>query len=318
MQPHATSPGLTESRRGCPGGTAVLSKVLSHSTFQSVPMELWETQRFVDSVVRIGALAIRVASVYGYPSNHPDALVKNQALFSMVLLPVKCRFWCVVTLIAMSQASLVGRDILRPTATSCTNFTTSVPKLRYQPRVRGPRIMTRQYFARLWQSSSVDVDSHMFDAHSPVHLWFRLPISRPATQAWRLPVSWSSFAPPKDRVEHFYIDLRSQQPASSCSSLDDLDQAFVRWAKTWERSVHLATKEAHMADPLSHPVPGLGRKYRGRCRRRDKKFVPVSTVPKPARQGDYNPTADPVTILARQKTRQVRRLETYLRNATTH
>ena len=46
--------------------------------------------------------------------------------------------------------------------------------------------------------------------------------------------------------------------------------------------------------------------------------MPVSTVPKPARQGDYNPVADPVTVLARQKTRQVRRLETYLRNATTH
>ena len=221
VQPHATSPGLTESRRGCPGGTAVLSQVPSHYPFQSVPTELWETQRYVDSVVRIGTLAIRVASVYGYPSNHPDALVKNQALFSMVLLrlaPSKMPFLvcgdfnCDVTSLPCWQGYLASHcHELHQLHRQCTQAplpATCKGATHYDTAILCP-IMTR-----LWQSSSVDVDSHMFDAHSPVHLWFRLPVSRPATQAWRLPVSWSSFAPPKERVEHFYMALSSQQLGS--------------------------------------------------------------------------------------------------------
>ena len=37
-----------------------------------------------------------------------------------------------------------------------------------------------------------------------------------------------------------------------------------------------------------------------------------------SREGDFNPPADPVTVLTRQQTRQVRRLETFVRNLRTH
>ena len=149
----------------------------------------------------------------------------------------------------------------------------------------------------------VDEESHSFDSHSPVLVQFRMPHRPPAISNWRLPVSWADFKPPADLVEQHY----TAQPAGCLESPGDpahtLDELFLAWAKRWEVAVHRALQQSHAENSQSQPQPGLPRRCRGRCRLQTKRCILPAVVAKFGRQGDYQPSQDPTTVICRQCTR---------------
>ena len=109
---------------------------------------------------------------------------------------------------------------------------------------------------------------------------------------------------------------QSHRPTFDCEP--DLERAFLAWGRRWEQAVHLALAEAHRQDPIKFPASGLGKKHRGRCKPRLCKFVPVCAAARAGRHGDFTPSEEASTVLTRQRVRQVRRLESLLRNLLTH
>ena len=110
----------------------------------------------------------------------------------------------------------------------------------------------------------------------------------------------------------FYHQCRSQIQAAlqQCSSVDKLEEAFATWATAIENSVDLAIQTEHRADPLQQPTPCLPRACRGRCQYRDIKPRPLSRSAPHGRHGDYQAPTEAITVKARAKVRQVRRLTT--------
>ena len=161
----------------------------------------------------------------------------------------------------------------------------------------------------------VDVDSNLFDAHSPVYVRLRAPHMQPQYQAWRLPDSWEDLAPEVEAVSAAYDrdGAAVLQAAEAATTQDQLASAFLLWARTWGDAVHDALRAQHLADPLRHPAPGLPRRCRGRCVPRVKKTRLVPQPMKAARHGDFFPNEEPLTIRAKQRVRQARRLQTLLR-----
>ena len=170
---------------------------------------------------------------------------------------------------------------------------------------------------KLWHSAAVDEASHMFDAHAPLTCRFALPALRPATHCWRMPVSWAPLKPSTHLVEKHYLSQK-RHASHKINTSRDLAAAFQEWAANWEQAVHEALQQAHEQDPVANPVRGLGRQHRGRCKPRTKKFSSVPALSKKGRCGDFDPPCDPVSVRARQKTRQVRRIESFLRNQKVH
>ena len=322
--PHLTLPGQPESRRGCAGGTVVLASCPSHQPFEPMPDDLAGSTRVSEANVRFGGLTVKVFSVYGYPASHADASFKNQALFLALFehlastrLPVLIGgdFNCAVmdlpcwSLFA-SAGYLELHDFYR------NRFGDALPMTCKGATAFDSLIVPRP-LQGLLISATVDCDGHLFDAHAPLLVRFRAPFLRPASRCWRLPVTWAPLKPPPDLVDKHFCLLTPTTPLQGAPALS-LSAAFESWGRRWEQAVHLALREAHHADPVAAPVRGLGRQHRGRCRPRTCKFVPYPSPSRPGRHGDYNPPVEAGTVLARQKVRQVRRLETYARNLAAH
>ena len=322
VEPHHSSPGRPESRRGCAAGCVVIASLPSHASTEAFPEELWHTQRVAEATVRTGGFAFRTMAIYGYPANHSDSAVKNQELFSMALQRLAtCKlpfllggdFNCDITSLPCWRGfEDLGCSELHALYKSCCGA--SLPATCKGATAWDSAILSPT-MTKLWRSAKVDTESHLFDAHAPVTFQLQVSLLRPTAQRWRLPVSWADFAPPSALVDKHYI-ADSHRTVELLSL--PLADAFERWGHSWEKAVHSALREAHIQDPVQHPVPGLGRQHRGRCRMRQKKTVPLVACSRPGRAGDFNPPWEAVTVVARQRTRQVRRLETYLRNLSSH
>ena len=322
VEPHYTPAGQPESRRGCAGGTAVLSTLASHYPFAPVAEDLWGTQRMSSATVRFGVLAVRVVAVYGFPANHPDAADKNQLLFSQVLQYVSAvrgpvlvggDFNCDLTSLpcwgAWCEAgyqelhSLYAHRFGRSLPPTCKDATA------WDTLLMSPTMVS------LFEGAEVHTDSHFFDAHAPVTARFTAPARPPETRRWRLPEIWMSLQPDQHRVARCYQSLSAEDAAlQEARRKGDLPRAFECWGRKWEQAVHFALKEAHQADPVASPCQGLPRKCRGRCRPRTRKATQTPASSRPGRAGDFNPPDEATTVLARQRTKQVRRLETLARH----
>ena len=319
---HSTGSRAQPSRRGHAAGTAVMARVRSHALFEPVPDVLLDSQRYAEACVKVGALSVHVASVYGFPANRPQAGDLNHDLLASVLqhlgrsrLPVLLGgdFNCDVRSLPVWRSfqeagfqelhslfeQLSGRR-LPPTCRESTSWDTM---LLSPPLVK--------LFINAW----VESNSALFDSHSPVIATFKAPGSLLVLRRWRLPVPWTELRPDPHQVSTSYAMLSQARPCGlECLAAESLDSAFQQWASDWEEAVHLALRASHHADPAKQPSNGLPRKCRGRCQPRTRSYCLSPLLAKPGRHGDFNPQADASTVLARQHTRQVRRVESLLRH----
>ena len=294
VAPHFSEEGKQASRRGCAGGAAVITSLASHRSFEPWPEALWATQRVAEAIIRVGGMAFRAICVYGFPANHADAPFKNQALFSQLFARVQLGrlpfviagdFNCEVSALpcwrSFQDAGCHELHALFKARCGEALPCTCRGATAWDSAILCP-IMTS-----LWRGAMVDEDTHMFDAHSPLHYHFSVPTLPPAVQRWRLPVSWATLKPPPGLVAKHYARLaHADRPQEH-----ELSSGFQCWARHWEQAVHLALKEAQQDDPVAFPCPGLGRQHRGRCKPRVKKMQTVPTVPKLGGDGELDSTS---------------------------
>ena len=106
--------------------------------------------------------------------------------------------------------------------------------------------------------------------------------------------------------------------SSTRSLAKNLAAAFELWNESGKEQSTTPLQASDSVTPRSSPGSGLPRSYRGRCKPRSRAFVPVPASAPPGRQGDFNPPEEAVSVVARQKTRQVRRVETLVRSMASY
>ena len=133
-----------------------------------------------------------------------------------------------------------------------------------------------------------------------------------------MPKSWVPFNPDKGVVSSAYSASAPllRLAISRCQSVQDVEEAFLMWARDNEQAVSLAITQAHSLDPLSQPLPSLPKMARGRCQARHRTWRRVPQAVRCARDGDYNPPEEAASIQARRLVKQVRRLQTFVSGRT--
>ena len=161
-------------------------------------------------------------------------------------------------------------------------------------------------------------DSHIFDAHAPLLLDFKVPSVMPVLHRWALPKPWTDFAFRPLDFQQAYHD-RCQAVVDAIADVKggaDPSGAFRQWAAALETSVGVAIHRASSATGGQRPLQGLPRSHRGRCK-------PVKRVPRaltqaarPARHGDFVPPHELVSVQGKQRLRQCRRARTLRQGLT--
>ena len=92
-----------------------------------------------------------------------------------------------------------------------------------------------------------------------------------------------------------------------------MDYKLHQWALHVEDSICIG-KDNHDAHEQELPNRSLPRRFRGRCH--GPKCVKIQTPgpPKPADRNQFEPLSDVCALTATHKTRQVRRIESFLKN----
>ena len=316
---HGDSAG--PSLRGCAVGSAVWSRFPLRPPFRGLAPQVAATQRVCVAYSRIGALHFRCLAVYGWPANHSQAKQLNEALLQHVLdlvadggvptviagdfniRPQALPCWPAFQALGFQEVHEFwqnrGHPALPPTCKGATfNDTALLPPVLLGLLVR----------------ASVDVTSFDFDAHAPLRLEFQWPTHSPCSSVWRKPRCWMEFAPEALKVHQAY------QASAGCldeviaagSSADDVDSAFQSWACLLEDAVDHALAEQHQQDPIRYPTGHLPKTHRGRCVYRQIRQRPCPAAAKQARHGDFDPPEEAITVQSRARTKQVRRLRSFL------
>ena len=321
VAPHQGQREHQTTLRGHASGVALLSRFPARKSFVPLEPQLDQAARLLEGHVRVGQFEFRVFVVYGFPANYQDAGGRNAALLQEVLRRiVACPVPAIVggdfntDVTALPEFGLFRQlgfveafrywqlqtgQLLPPTCKQATRHDTLLLPGTFLPYVRDMRVAS---------------DLHYFDSHAPFLAEFSLPVAPPCQQSWRKPKSWLSVLPPEVDLSPFYA-CHSQQVQAvihSCRTKAELDAAFQTWASATESAVDAAVRAAHQADPGSCPARSLPRAARGRCAYRPLRKRPYLRSAPQGRCGDYNPTCEAVTVVARAKVRQVRRLSTFV------
>ena len=309
------------SMRGCAVGSAIWSRFSLRPPFQGLAPPVAATQRICVAYSRIGALHFRCIAVYGWPANHAQAKQLNDSLLQQVLdiaadggvptliagdfnvRPQSLACWPAFQNLGYQEVhelwSRRGHTALPPTCKGATfNDTALLPPV----------------LLNLLARATVDDVSCDFDAHAPLRLQFRLPGCSPTRSVWRKPQCWMEFRPSAPKVHEAYQACAGHLDdlLATGSTAEDVDMAFQTWAGLVEDAVDQALAEQHREDPVQFPHGGLPKSHRGRCVYRQIKQRPCPAVARRARHGDFDPPEEAITVQARARTKQVRRLRTFL------
>ena len=260
--------------------------------------------RFLQAFIQFPEHEFQIVTVYGFPACTAAAKQRTNQLLAHAL---QCAFFNTFPMILCGDFNHRPSqlDSLQPlwhqgfrTAeqlhmdiTGQQLPTTFKDATRHDVAIFSPQIV--QYIKEVW------VNNQQFVAgHNPLYFSMHLPSEPLYTQNWRLPKCWVGLDPQPDLIaEHF-------RPVTSCDEEDPL----MQWSTQVEKAVHLALK-TQLTDRPTGQYPGLPRTFRGRAQPRKIVRAPLPRSMKPAWAGHYTPCIDQPTIQIKQRTRQIRRLQ---------
>ena len=298
----------TEDLRGKAAGLMVMSKFPVRAAHHSEPLAMWRAGRYLRSFLTIGSLTVQIVQIYGYPSCHADSRYMTNEL---------CRHACAEAM-QLDMPTLYAGDFNHPPASLpalqvllAKGYTSSQQLYgRLYQREQPPTCRDATYndgfllcptFVHWVRSITVE-EQYLFADHTPVQLDIQFPVEMPTRYIWRLPQSWTAYAPSPRDLEEQYSLRRTAAPTS-----------FVQWANNCEQAVHGALQISHNRDPLKQPYPGLPRRARGRCQPRKRVQVPLFQPIRPAGTFQYDPQIDGSSAIFRKAVRQLRRIQSLRR-----
>ena len=298
----------TEDLRGKASGLMVMSKFPVRSAQHQEPLAMWRAGRYQRSFLTVGSLTIQLVQIYGYPSCHVDSRSMTNEL---------CRHACSEAM-QLDMPTIYAGDFNHPPA--------ALPA--FQVLLAKGYVSSQQLYGRLhqreqpptcrdatfndgflfcpttvhWIRNITVEEQFLFADHTPVQLEIHMPVDMPTRNIWRLPHSWTQFAPQPQEMARQYESHRSTPPTS-----------LVHWAQLCEQAVHGAIRTAHSHDSLRQPFASLPRRARGRCQPRKMVKVPLYQPIRPAGAHQYAPGIDGSNAHFRRAVRQLRRVQSLLR-----
>ena len=174
-------------------------------------------------------------------------------------------------------------------------------------------ILVSNWFAERFEYAFVREDT-IIPTHAPVHSFFRGRDSRVSKHVWKLPAPF-----PCNRIDAEHLRFH----AENCDVLDKQvfddallssspEELFTLWSEQAESCFAASVKSQHDIDPLNWPFPKLKDRFFGRGRLPERVEVQPTKHIKPARKGDFQPSVETTDIVAKQKVKQVRRIQSLL------
>ena len=151
-----------------------------------------------------------------------------------------------------------------------------------------------------------------FANHLPFVLTLKAPPRTHVTKKLIIPQDWTQLNVDTQASHAAYHSKRDLLHATFASD-SSVDYKLHQWALHVEDSICIGN-ENHNANEQELQKSSLPRRFRGRCH--GPKCVKIQTPgpPKPAVRNQFEPFSDVCTLAATHKTRQVRRIESFLKN----
>ena len=236
---HAGGNGLQPSLRGLAAGVALASRLPSRASRPALPDSTTATCRLSEAFVRLGALEVRVITIYGYPLSQSDA---RQGTQDLLALAAERATQNAVPCIIAGDFNMPPLDLPAGEALAAIGYQEvfslhlKLHGVQLPPTCKGATrndtALLHPLLVPLFQEAWVLSDKQLFDAHDP--LCFRLTMcsQRPCRSAWRLPRPWSELGLSKRAFQRAFqpavADLTVQ--AQNCASTADVDASLLAFS----------------------------------------------------------------------------------------
>ena len=266
VAPHTRDGQAHDTLRGLASGVAILSSLPSRPSVTPLPAEPYQAGRLCESFIRIGAMEVRFLAVYGTPANNPKARELNQTLLQTAFDRATAnRIPCVIAgdfntdPLALPAGELFrARGYREAFELAYAQTGLELPPTR-KGATRHDTMLLHPALVALWDSASVLVHCHLFDAHAPLVVRLHTPQQLPCLHRWTLPKPWAQYNPDPALLAS---QCETRCPAviaqaERCQTVDDVDKCFRSWSQTIEHAVDACLSRQHSEDPIAQPQLGL-------------------------------------------------------------
>ena len=305
------------SFRGESLGTCLMTDLPARICPLDFSEDIISSCRLSHAIVRMGCIDTLVITIYGATGYSPDARKANDYLlasaFEMMTTtrlptliagdfnarPESLPCWRLFQELGYKDAFQIFEEKwgyqLPPTCNQKTRHDTVLIPPVFQPRVSCIEIL----------------NDCGFDKHSPMIVTFQLQQQRPYLEKWHMPKSWKDLNVMPLLVQSNYSQQVIKQGFTQIMQDDTLDfeSLLEKWSFLCEKSVDRAIHEQNQVDPCSQPLKNLPRRFWGRCINRKKVEVQIQNPVRYSENKDYNPAGIAFCVKAKQKVKQVRRLQ---------
>ena len=276
----------------------------------------WEKAgRYMHTYVKLPHVEIQVITVYGFHSNLPAARQRTDQLLHFALEQMALTTHPVILCGDLNHhpSKLDAAKILKEKGFRTSEELFIEIEGGEMPFTYGDSSKNDVIFLSPWLASQVIGvrvdDRKLFAGHNPVSVQIQLPTTQVTSQTWRMPNSWIALEPDPQLLAANYSQDPIIFPADESDTPDSL---FTQWAVQVEKAVDKTIRAQHQMQPEKFPVARLSRSYRGRNVPRKLIQTPFPRTIKQAWNGHYNPPTDGMTIGFRQRTKQLRRIQSLL------
>ena len=298
--------------RGGACGVAVISKsVCRPFAWQNEEPDLVKAARMMRCMVRMGPFTVQVVVVYGACSGAGKQQVNEQLLSDAWMWVKSYQGMSIVTgdfntppqglqsFAPFQQAGFheffeyyeLSRNVrLPPTCNGVTRNDTCIVPSRLLPYISVAEVRHDNRIAN----------------HTPLCIDFNFAQEDVDNVIWSMPQNWADLQLNQAVLAAAYEQVSQEQDLQSAFQDRSIstEQCLRQWSEAVEEAVARVYRETR-----HFPLPNT---YRGRCTYDVMKFEEKKQVAKQAWDGGYDPTYECYTVLSRQRTRQVRRIQTLL------
>ena len=316
-----TKKGIDSVRGQCKG-VAVLTDLFYRPMQHIDTFTAWESHRLTAGYIRFGSFDVLLITAYFFQKNHENAVALNKEIHSQIFQIVSQ--WHGPSIVTADFNCDIGQTTLFRDGYQKFGFedVRTIHRDRNQgdlaptcveSSVTETVLITRELVPHLVKAEVVSTD--IFPTHSPMHVYFDSLVMPVPRFQWQLPKPLPVAHLTTDHLEFCLLSKQDDWEQSFDEAIEQgsTDDVFRVWSQNAEDCFQHAVEFQHLVDPSSFPQNRIGPRSlgRGTCPKR----VPVNPFPHilKARNGDFNPSYDPVTKVAKQKAKQVRRIESLAR-----
>ena len=318
VPPHSETSKGDNARRGQPLGVAILSKFPTRPPRLPIEDPYYRSCRFQETWIKVHNINLCVIVIYAFTDAHPNSREKNRVLLSYALQRA-CQAGPFVAVTGDFNNALKnspeGLHFRHHGFVDTLEWARWHFPSKIHPTCNGvsfnDTILASPGVFNLIDHAEV-LSECAFANHLPFVLTLKAPPRTHITQKLIIPQDWTQLNVDTQASHATYLYKRDILHATFDSD-SSVDHKLHQWALHVEDSICIR-KDNHDANESELRNKALPRSFRGRCH--GPKCVKIQTTgpPKPAGRHQFEPFSDVCTLTATHKTRQVRRIESFLRN----